>query len=114
MIQLLSFFTYVAPASGADVLTPWMNFPADHQCAEYWVQCVSVHSGAVNLTLETSIDGIAVDGASGPTSVNTVGLTRTELTDGLGPKVRLRLAENSGGGGTVLILTVWLVPKIGG
>lgn len=112
MIRLLSFFTFAEASGGGGFHTPWMNFPSDHQVAEYWIDCKTHREGTVDLTLESSIDGVAVQIVSGPTSINAAGLTRVEITDKLGPLVRLHLQQN--GGNAIATFCAWLVPKIGG
>jgi hypothetical protein len=66
------------------------------------------------MTLESSIDGDAVQTVDGPTNISAAGLTRAEITDKLAPLVRLKLVEDGGGNGGVLTLSAWLLPKIGG
>lgn len=114
MLTLLNFFTFAEANGGSGFYTPWMNFPSDHQCAEYWIDCKTFNVGAVDITLESSIDGDATQIVDGPTTVNAAGLTRSELTEKLGPLVRLKLVENGGGAGGIMTVCVWLVPKIGG
>lgn len=114
VIQLLNFFTFAEQNGGAGFYTPWVPFPADHQCAEYWIDCKTLYAGACDVTLESSIDGDALVTVSGPATVNTAGLTRSEITSNLAPMVRLKLIENGGGAGGVMTVSVWLVPKIGG
>ena len=114
MITLLNFFTFAEGNGGSGFYTPWMTFPSDHQVAEYWIDCKTHYAGAVDITLESSIDGDAVQTVSGPTTVSAAGLTRSEITDKLAPRVRLKMIEQGGGAGGVMTLSVWLVPKIGG
>lgn len=114
MITLLNFFTFAEADGGSGFYTPWMNFPSDHQVAEYWIDCKTLHTGSADITLQSSIDGDAIQTVSGPTTINAAGLTRSELTDSLGPLVRLFIQESGGAAGSILTLSVWLVPKIGG
>lgn len=114
MITLLNFFTFAEGNGGSGFYTPWMQFPANHQVAEYWIDCKSHYAGAADLTLESSIDGDAIQTVDGPTTINAAGLTRVEITEKLAPLLRLKLEENGGGVGGVMTLCVWVVPKIGG
>ena len=114
VITLLNFFTFAEGNGGSGFYTPWMDFPSEYQNAEYWIDCKTLYAGAADVTLESSIDGDALQTVSGPATINAAGLTRAEITEKLAPKVRLKLIENGGGGGGVLTLSVWLVPKIGG
>ena len=114
VVTLLNFFTFAEGNGGSGFYTPWMDFPADHQNAEFWIDCKTHYAGAVDITLESSIDGDALQAVSGPTTVTGPGLVRSEVTDKLAPMVRLKLVENGSGSGGVLTLSVWLVPKIGG
>ena len=114
MITLLNFFTFAEANGGSGFYTPWMQFPSNHQVAEYWIDCKTLYVGAADLTLESSIDGDAVQTVNGPTNISAAGLTRIEITDKLAPLVRLHLVENSGGSGGVMTISAWLLPKIGG
>jgi hypothetical protein len=113
MITLLNFFTFAEQNGGAGFYTPWVPFPSDHQVAEYWVDCKTLHTGECAITLESSIDGDAIQTVSGPTTTGAAGLTRLEVTDKLAPLVRLKL-QQTGGTPSIMTLSVWLIPKIGG
>ena len=114
IISLLTFFTFAEEDGGAGFYTPWTPFPSDHQVAEYWIDCKTRYIGAVELTLESSIDGDALQIVDGPTNIAAAGLVRLEVTDKLAPLVRLKLKENGGGAGGVMTISAWLLPKIGG
>ena len=114
IIVLLNFFTFAEAHGGSGFYTPWTPFPSNHQVAEYWIDCKSHYIGAADLTLESSIDGDAVQTVDGPTNVAAAGLVRLEVTDKLAPLVRLKVKENGGGNGAVLTISAWLLPKIGG
>ena len=114
LIQLLNFFTFAEANGGSGFYTPWTSFPSDHQVAEYWIDCKTLYVGAVDITLESSVDGDAIQTVTGPTTINAQGLTRSEVTDKLAPLVRLLLKENGGGAGGVMVVSVWMIPKIGG
>ncbi len=113
MIQLLNFFTVAEASGGAGFYTPWASFPSDHQVAELWIDCKTFASGQVNITLESSVDGDATQVVSGPTAIAAAGLTRSELTDKLAPMIRLKVQE-TGGATASMVISVWVIPKIGG
>jgi hypothetical protein len=114
MIQLLNFFTVAEAPGGGGFYTPWASFPSDHQVAELWIDCKTFATGQVDVTLESSVDGDAIQTVSGPTSINAAGLTRSELTDKLAPMIRLKVQESGGATTAGMVISVWVIPKIGG
>lgn len=111
MITLLSFFTFAEADGGSGMYTPWVPFPDNYDKADLWIDCKLFHSGQADVTLQSSTDGENPQTVSGPTSVSAAGVTVSNCTSNLARLVRLFLQESGGAGGTILVLTITLIPK---
>jgi hypothetical protein len=109
MYILLKYFTFAA-ANGEEFLSEWMRIAEVHQ---NWQLVVLVHSGistsAGGLQLQTTWDtGLEEDVSGATTNLATRGISRVEITQGVGPMVRVQLTATAD---TVVTISVYLTPK---
>ena len=107
-ITLLDRFTYVAPAAGGSLNTPWVSFPSVHKSAELWVDAKTLEQGQIDVKLQSSIDTSQEEDAA-TVNVTAAGNSITPVTSELGPLVRLNVSSTAAAAaGTI---SVWVVPK---
>ena len=110
-ITFFDHFTFADADGGSGFSTAWFSWPWQHKNAQLWITVHTVHSGGVKVSVFSSDDQDKTNTLVNAQDVTTAGVTTVQITDSVGPYVKVLLQESGGASGSIVTLSVRLVVK---